>query len=85
MLLGPGTYNPQIEITKERSPSALIIGGSERSPVGVPDGVPGPGSYIDLNAFGADSIKISMHGKPRDPSNSFQPGPGYYDPSLAPV
>jgi hypothetical protein len=82
-LLGPGTYEPKIVLTKERSPSALIVGSEERSGVR-PDGGSsplGPGEHTpDLLTFGKDAIKIAIHHKVHQASGNRNPGPGAYYP-----
>ena len=80
--LGPGLYEPQIVLTKPRSPSALIIGDEEDGPREGDYREPGPGHYSDINTFGNDALKIAIHAKLRESQNNRNPGPGHYNPSF---
>lgn len=82
--LGPGAYEPKIELTKERSPSALIFGSEERAPF-KNEGHNSSIGECDLNTFGKDAIKISIHPKLQASAGNKNPGPGYYNPDYSVV
>lgn len=45
----------------------------------------GPGEYLDINDFGKDSIKISIHPKPLNTQANLNPGPGSYNPNYSQI
>ena len=47
---------------------------------------PGPGSYTNnIKAFGTDTQKVSMRGKPKDHVRDVSPAPGHYDANFSAV
>lgn len=77
---GPGTYDPQTNLTFERSPSPSMPKGEKGSSL-AKDGAPGPGTY-DVKGNKFANISYTMSGLERASLMSkdarLNPGPGHY-------
>ena len=87
----PGTYDPNVHPVKQAAPVWKMGTGQQRlNPSDAPKENPGPGTY-DLNGSGGSRTgliqepKYSFGLKPDKHRGDDVPGPGAYDPNIAPA
>ena len=77
--LGPGQYNPSIDLTVDRLPDVKITGSPKpRDSTKKPE-VPGPGAYPLPSRIGESTKWSFSHNKRVTITTSTTPGPGTYD------
>ena len=78
---GPGNYESDISLTKDRSVVHKFGTGMSRAEVVSREAMssPGPGGYESPEHFGKNGLKYSMRGKSPDERDNGIPGPGNYN------